>query len=93
MDFIEKATLTGHLYYDLDGNGTQTTGEQNMPGVFVTLTNTNGFTSTVTTNSNGNWIAQVPSGKCYWNNRCVKRKFSCWCYRKQKVQILLTLLP
>jgi len=60
--FYRQGTLTGHLYHDVDGNGIQTPGEPNMANVMVTITNTAGFSITVTTNSNGNWTIQGPSG-------------------------------
>jgi len=55
-------TLTGHLYYDTNSNGTQDLGEPNLPNVDVNITNVLGITQTVTTDVNGNWGIVVPEG-------------------------------
>jgi hypothetical protein len=56
------ATLTGKLYIDTNGNGTQDLSEPNLPNVDVLITDVLGNTQTVTTNSNGVWSATVPPG-------------------------------
>ena len=60
--FYIPATLTGHLYVDTDGNGTQDVGEPNIANVNVVITDSNGATQTVVTDANGNWTATVPPG-------------------------------
>ena len=55
-------TVSGHLYLDTNGNGTQDAGEPNLTNVDVVITNSNGITQTVTTDANGDWIATVPPG-------------------------------
>ena len=54
--------VTGHIYEDTNGNGVQDAGEPDLPGIDVVITDSNGDTQTVTTDSNGNWIASVPAG-------------------------------
>ena len=54
--------VTGHLYIDTNGNGTQGTGEPNLANVDVLVTDANGGTQTVATDSSGNWTATVPPG-------------------------------
>ncbi len=61
------ATLTGHLYIDSNGNGTQDGTEPNLPNVDVLITDSNGTPQTVTTNASGNWTATVPPGSTIAN--------------------------
>ncbi|MEO5915832.1 MAG: SdrD B-like domain-containing protein [Luteolibacter sp.] len=56
------ATVTGHLYVDTNGNGTQDSGEPDLAGVDLLITASTGGTQTVTTNASGNWTASVPPG-------------------------------
>jgi large repetitive protein len=65
--FFAPATVTGHLYLDTNGNGTQDGGEPNLPNVDVVITDSNGNTQTVFTNSAGNWTASVPPGSTIAN--------------------------
>jgi hypothetical protein len=51
--------ITGHIYADNNGNGTQDAGEPNLAGIAVLITDANGVTQTVTTDTNGNWTASV----------------------------------
>ncbi len=60
--YFVPATVTGHLYIDTNGNGTQDAGEPNLPNVDVVITDANGNHQTVSTNPNGNWTASVPPG-------------------------------
>ena len=60
--FFIPAAVTGHLYVDTDGNGTQQVGEPNIANVDVVITDSNGATQTVVTDANGNWTATVPPG-------------------------------
>ncbi len=57
-----NATVTGHLYIDTNGNGTQDSGEPDLADVDVVITDSLGFTQTVATNSSGNWTASVTPG-------------------------------
>ena len=56
------ATITGHLYIDTNGNGTQDIGEPNLPNIDIVVTDVNGTPRTVTTNITGDWTASVPPG-------------------------------
>ncbi len=56
------AEITGHIYEDINGNGIQDAGENDLAGVLVMITDSNGDTQTVVTDSNGDYNAQVPSG-------------------------------
>ncbi|MBX7207515.1 MAG: putative Ig domain-containing protein [Verrucomicrobiaceae bacterium] len=60
--FRQVATVTGHLYLDENGNGTQDPGEPDLADVDVVITKSDSTTMTVTTDSNGNWTATVPPG-------------------------------
>ncbi len=62
VGFFLPADITGHLYLDTNGNGTQDQGEPNLPGVDVVITTAINNTLTVTTDENGNWHASVPPG-------------------------------
>ena len=54
--------VTGHLYIDTNGNGTQDGGEPNLANVDVRITPASGAPFTVSTDANGNWTATVPPG-------------------------------
>ncbi len=58
----QHGTITGHLYIDTNGNGSQDSGEPDLANVDVIVTDAYGATQTVSTNSGGNWIASVPPG-------------------------------
>src|SRR4029453_6702700 len=60
--YFVPATVTGHLYVDTNGNGTQDAGEPNLANVDVVITKSTGGTVTVSTGANGNWTASVPPG-------------------------------
>ena len=60
--YHQPATVTGHLFIDSNGNGTQDSGEPDLPNVDVVIANSNGITQTVTTDANGNYTATVPPG-------------------------------
>jgi uncharacterized protein (DUF2345 family) len=49
--------LTGTVFLDLDGNGSQGPGENGLPGVSVVVTDSNGTPQIVVTDQNGNWTA------------------------------------
>ncbi|NNM28598.1 MAG: DUF11 domain-containing protein, partial [Akkermansiaceae bacterium] len=56
------ATLTGLVYIDTNGNGTRDGGEPGLAGVDLTVSDSENNTQTVTTNSDGTWLASVPPG-------------------------------
>ncbi|WP_127846289.1 T9SS type B sorting domain-containing protein, partial [Psychroflexus aestuariivivens] len=60
--FFESGELTGHLYFDQNGNGTQDVGEPDMPNVDVEITDVYGAIQTVTTDVNGDWSVELPVG-------------------------------
>ena len=57
-----NATVTGHLYIDTNGNGTQNSGEPDLANVDILITDSLGNTQTVSTNVSGNWTAAVTPG-------------------------------
>jgi len=63
-DFLDTltGTVSGHLYYDANGNGVQNAGEPNLSNVTVSVSNSVGGVTNVTTDSSGNWSAIVPAG-------------------------------
>src|SRR4030095_14501276 len=60
--YFVAATVTGHLYLDVDGNGAQDVGEPNLANVDVVITKSTGGTVTVSTDASGNWTVSVPPG-------------------------------
>ncbi len=60
--FKGSATVSGHLYIDADGNGAQGSGEADLAGVDVVVTDVNGAVLRVTTDASGNWVVTVPPG-------------------------------
>ncbi|QTN31576.1 DUF11 domain-containing protein [Akkermansiaceae bacterium] len=58
----ENGTVSGHLYIDTNGNGSQDSGEPDLANVDVVITDSFGAQQTVATNSSGNWTASVPPG-------------------------------
>ncbi|AFU67679.1 large colossin-like cell wall protein with CnaB repeat domains [Psychroflexus torquis ATCC 700755] len=60
--FFELGKLTGHLYFDLNGNGTQDSSEADMPNVDVVITDVFGTTTTLVTDANGDWNIDLPPG-------------------------------
>lgn len=61
------ATLTGHVFLDLDGDGTQDAGEPNIPNVNVVVTDSLGATQTAVTDASGNYTVSVPPGSTSLN--------------------------
>ena len=57
-----NATVSGHLYIDTNGNGSQNPGEPNLPNVDVVVTDSQGHPQTVTTDPSGNWSVLVIAG-------------------------------
>ncbi|MCI5140616.1 MAG: hypothetical protein D3909_02585, partial [Candidatus Electrothrix sp. ATG1] len=58
----DVGTVTGLIYEDTNGNGSQDAGEPGIPGVAVEVTDSDGNVQTVTTDANGNYTALVPAG-------------------------------
>ncbi|WP_317129898.1 SdrD B-like domain-containing protein, partial [Psychroflexus aestuariivivens] len=65
--FYETGTLSGHLYFDVNGNGTQDPNESDMPNVDVEITDVFGEIETISTNSNGDWTIELPLGQVITN--------------------------
>ena len=57
--------VTGHIYEDLDGDGTQDVGEPDLAGIDVVITDANSGVQTVTTNGSGDWLANVVVGATF----------------------------
>ena len=55
-------TVCGHLYLDVNGNGTQDGAEPDLANIDVIMTDANNNISTVTSDSNGNYCKVVPPG-------------------------------
>ncbi len=60
--FRQVGTVTGHLYIDTNGNGSQDSGEPDLANIDVIITDSNSATQTVITDVTGNWTATVPPG-------------------------------
>jgi len=60
--YFQPGTVTGHLYIDSNGDGVQQATEPDLVGVDVVITDANGFQQVVTTNGDGDYLAQVPPG-------------------------------
>jgi uncharacterized repeat protein (TIGR01451 family) len=56
------AIVTGVVFEDVNGNGVKDVGEGTAPGATVTLTDSQGFTQTVTPDANGLYTATLPTG-------------------------------
>jgi len=57
LTFSDGGNISGHLYNDTNGNGTQDAGESDLVGVDVVITASNGQVQTVTTDANGDYLA------------------------------------
>src|SRR4029434_6410756 len=60
--YFIPATVSGHLYVDTNGNGTQDVGEPNLANVNVIINNSLGAMQTAVTNASGHWTASVAPG-------------------------------
>ena len=60
--FYQPGTIFGRLYLDTNGNGVQDGIEPGIADVDVIVTDVNGATYVVSTDSNGDWSALVPPG-------------------------------
>lgn len=58
--YQRQAELTGHVFEDTDGDGTQDVGEPNLSNITIIITDSLGITQSVTTDANGNYTATVP---------------------------------
>ena len=58
----QSATLTGHLFFDIDGDGIQEPGEPNLPNISIIVTDSSGKPMTVVTDANGTYIVVVAPG-------------------------------
>jgi hypothetical protein len=57
-----SGTVSGHLYEDTNGNGSQAAGEPDLANVDIIVTDSSSNSQTVATNANGDWTATVPPG-------------------------------
>lgn len=57
-----NATISGHVYHDVNGNGIQNLGEPNLANVGVLINQSDGSFQVVDTNVNGDWSALVTPG-------------------------------
>ncbi len=55
--------ISGHIFEDTNGNGTQEASEPDLEGVDVVVTDSLGVSQTVTTDANGDWSATVQIGE------------------------------
>lgn len=60
--YFNPAFVAGHLYLDLNSNGTQDPGEDNLVDVTVIVTDFEGNMQPAFTDVDGNWQASVPPG-------------------------------
>jgi uncharacterized repeat protein (TIGR01451 family) len=60
--YEQQGQVTGHIYRDTNGNSNQDSGEPDLGGVQVVITDTFGVAQIVTTDANGNYTATVPVG-------------------------------
>ncbi|MEO9952738.1 MAG: SdrD B-like domain-containing protein, partial [Nonlabens sp.] len=57
--FNVLGVVEGHVYNDINGNGTQDAGEADLSGVDVLITDSAGVSQTVTTDANGDYTVNV----------------------------------
>jgi len=57
MSFSDGGSISGHLYNDTNGNGSQDAGEPNLANVDVKITDAKGNVKTVSTDANGDYQA------------------------------------
>lgn len=60
--FYIPGVINGLVYLDTNGNSSQDPGELGIPNIDIIITNSNGNLTTVSTNANGQWTANVPAG-------------------------------
>ena len=59
VPIIGDADVTGHVFLDSNGNGSQDPGEPNLANIDVVVTDATGAVQTVTTDSSGNYLVTV----------------------------------
>jgi len=62
IDLDALGEISGTIYNDADGDGVQDPEEEGIDGLEVLITDVNGNTQTITTDSNGNYSAMLPPG-------------------------------
>ncbi|WP_339849881.1 Calx-beta domain-containing protein, partial [uncultured Dokdonia sp.] len=62
-----QATVSGHVYNDLNANGFQDASEPNLPNVTITITDALNVVQVVTTDANGDFSAFVAGGNTVIN--------------------------
>ena len=62
VPIVGDADITGHVFIDTDGNGTQDPGEPDLANVDVLIVDFEGNPQIVTTDANGDWLATVEPG-------------------------------
>lgn len=60
--YQEQGEFLGHLYEDVNGNGTQDIGEPDLGNVTVIVTDSLGVTYTLSTDASGNYTVTLPIG-------------------------------
>ena len=62
VGYQQRGTITGHVFGDTNGNAVQDPDESDLTTVTVVVTDSQGTTRPVNTDSNGNWSLVVPVG-------------------------------
>ena len=62
VGFVQKTTISGHIFSDLNNNGIQDLGEINLPNISVKITDSLGIIQTVQTDLIGNYSIFVSPG-------------------------------
>mgnify|MGYP001290335527 CR=1 FL=1 len=62
--FTNNISVTGHIYFDTNGNGVKDLGEASAPNRSVSIITASGVEKQVTTNSFGDWsLVSLESGE------------------------------
>jgi hypothetical protein len=85
--------LTGHLYFDNNGNFSQDVGEPDMPDVDVEIIDVFGDVTTVVTDVNGDWSIEVPAGNTISNNDNSDPDFPTGAQQREGSDPSLTFVP
>ena len=62
VPIVGDANITGHVFLDLDADGTQDAGEPNLSDVDVVISNAVGTTRRISTDGNGDYLVTVEAG-------------------------------
>ena len=62
IGYYNPQAVTGHVFYDIDGNGVQGPNEPDIAGADILVTDSAAGIQVVTTDANGDYIANVPVG-------------------------------